>query len=85
MTDFQHSHCHLIVEQNKNILLQEHSGFFFVFIVVICCDEVIAYGGDCHIKEEGSGFLAILFFQLVRFQGIYLLYNEPKKTHALIG
>ena len=45
-----------MVEQNKNIFLQEYSGFFLFFIVAVCCDEVIAYGGDYHVKEEWSGY-----------------------------
>ena len=59
MVDFQHQRCHLIVEQNKNTFLQEYLRFFSFLVqllVVVCCDEVIAYGGDCHIEEEGSGY-----------------------------
>ena len=50
------SYLHL---SDKNIFLQEYFRFvsFLVqLLVVICCDEVIAYGGDCHIEEEGSGY-----------------------------
>ena len=56
ITDFKRQHCHLIVEKNKNISLQEYFGFFSFCIVVICCDEVIAYRWDCHVEEEGSGY-----------------------------